>query len=527
MNETAVRAHPIRWPHGAALVALLALYLAVSLHRLDVVPPVYEDEPWQASTGLKLAREGVFGSDLFAGLWGSEHRHYWFMPLHPLLLAATYRVAGFGLFQTRLEPVAMGLAVLLLTYALGRRLFGPTVGLAAVAALLMVRTAGLTRSQPTGILLVDFTRIARYDPLVPVLGLAALHVYLWAERRSDLRLHALAGVLAGMTGLAHLYGAFWIAVLAVLSVWNRSGWRALAALGAGCAVPCLAYLVYVLGDVPDWIAQTRGYAPRFGLLDPSWYWHNLAGEFHRYGPGLGPPGLEWVRRPGFFVALGTVPASLAALARRATQGDWRARAVVAPALVFPVLFALLITLKLANYLLTVVPLGALAAAWGGVTAWRRSTPMRRGLSLRVALAAAALTVAAEGGSRYLALQRTAASTTPYGTFIARVRAAVPPASRILGQHSFWFGLEGFDFRAVDVPLLLADARYTSPPLPLEATLENIAPSVVLVDARLRAYMTGTPDLLAAGLHTWIERGFTLTATIPDPTYGTMEVFCRR
>src|SRR5512145_2716333 len=86
----------------ALLAVLLLLYLVVSLRQLTIVPPVYEDEPWQASTGLKLAREGVFGSDLFSGLNGMERRYYGFMPVHPLLLAATYRIAGFGLLQTRL-----------------------------------------------------------------------------------------------------------------------------------------------------------------------------------------------------------------------------------------------------------------------------------------------------------------------------------------------------------------------------------------------------------------------------------------
>jgi hypothetical protein len=511
------------------LAGLLTLYLGFSLNHLTVVPPVYEDEPWQASTGLKLAREGVFGSDLFRGLWGSERCHYWFMPLHPLLLAVTYRVAGFGLLQTRLEPVTMGLLTLLLTYALGRRLFDPDVGLVAVAALLLVRTAGVTRSQLTGILFFDFSRIARYDPLVPVLGLAALHTYLSAERRGDWRLHVGAGLLAGFAGLAHVYGSFWIVALLVLAAWNRSGARALSALAAGCAVPAFAYLLYVLRDVPDWIAQTRGYAPRFGVLDPRWYVHNVLAEPHRYGPGLGRFGLGWALRPGFWAAAAAVPLSLAALAGRAWRGARAARAVVVPALLLPALLALLVTLKLANYLLVLAPLAALAASWGVVTAWHWAAAGPRRVVVRVALTCAALAVAVDGGTRYLALERAAAATTPYSGFIARVRAAIPPGSRILGQHTFWFGLESFDFRSIDVPLLLSDARFTSPPRPAQETLDTIVPDVVLLDDRLRAYLSGAPttDPFPPALRAWMaRRAFTLAATVHDPTYGTMEVFCR-
>lgn len=111
------------------LLALLLLYWAVSLHHLDVTPPVYEDEPWQASTGWKLATRGVFGSDMFAGYYGMDRRYYGFMPLHPVVLAVMFRAAGVGLFQARLEAVVMGLLTLALTYSLGSRLFRSAMGL--------------------------------------------------------------------------------------------------------------------------------------------------------------------------------------------------------------------------------------------------------------------------------------------------------------------------------------------------------------------------------------------------------------
>ena len=150
---------------------------------------------------------------MFTDFYNMEQRHYWYMPVHPLLLAATFRVTGFGLFQTRLEPVMMGLLILVLTYMLGQRLFGPTIGLLAVAFLLCVRLTGLTRIQVSGILLLDMARIARYDMVVPVFGLASLHAYLSAKRGGAairLSVYALAGLFAGLAGLSHLYGIFWI-----------------------------------------------------------------------------------------------------------------------------------------------------------------------------------------------------------------------------------------------------------------------------------------------------------------------------
>lgn len=516
--------------HALLLTAFVLVYLAVSIRHLSVVPAVYEDEPWQASTGLKLATRGVFGSDLFEGLNGMERRYYGFMPIHPLLLALTYRVAGFGLLQSRAEAVAMGLLILLLTYALGRRLFDSTVALVSVAFLLFVRTTGLTPSQVTGILLVDMARIARYDIVVPVFGLASLHVYLWsAQRRHCGWRFAVAGLLAGLAGLSHLHGAFWIVVLVLLALWNRAGWRSVAVLVAGCAAPWLVYIAYVLEDLPSWLAQTRGYAPRFGLTSLSWYWSNLLDEPRRYGPGLGPPGMYWLLRPGVWAALVVLPGSLAALGLRARSRHGAlkeagaARAILVPALALPALFALLLTLKLANYLITIVPIGAVAAAWGTVTLWRASEA--RG---RVVLALLCLAVAAEGTSRYVALEQAAAQTTPYAEFISRVRAALPPQARVVGLHNYWFGLEQFDYRSFAVPLSWTDPAHQSRPLSLQQALDRVSPDFVLIDVRMREYFgnrAGSDESAAGRFRRWLhERNGLLVRRIDDRTYGSIEIY---
>ncbi len=512
----------------ALFFGLLLCYLAISLHNLTIVPPVYEDEPWQASTGWKLATQGAFGSDMFAGFYGMELRHYWFMPVHPMFLAVTFQVAGLGLFQTRLEPVLMGLLTLVFTYTLGRRLFDSTVGLLAVAFLLFVRLTGLTRSQVSGILLLDMVRLARYDMVVSVFGLASLHAYLSACQQGRNRWYFIASILAGLSGLSHLYGVFWIIALGLLAFWDRAGWGDMAVMALGFAAPWLPYLAYVLSDLPDWIGQTRGYAPRFDLLSLHWYWSNLLHEYHRYGPGLGPLGWHYLLRPGYWAALIALPSSLLALARRAVcLGDQAARVIVVPALVFPTLFALLISLKLANYLVTVIPLGALAAAWGGVSLWRWAERDRRRRWVRVALAGLFLAATAEGATRIAALEAAAATTTPYADFIARVRAHIPPGSRVLGLHNYWFGLHDLDYRAWLVPLLQADPTYWSPSLSMDEALDQIAPEVILIDSRLQAYFDSAvaTDPKPHAIRAWMnDRGYVRAAVVTDRTYGPMEIY---
>jgi 4-amino-4-deoxy-L-arabinose transferase-like glycosyltransferase len=500
-----------RWPWLLA-GALLALFLLTGLRHLDGVPQVYEDEPWQASTAYSLLTRGTFGSELFSGFFNMDQRYYGFMPLHPFLMAATFKLIGVGLGQARVETEVLTALTLILTFALGVRLFNAWVGTLAVGMLVLVRWTGLTYVQLTGMPIVDFARIARYDPLVPVVGLSALHVYVAARKHRRAWLFGLAGALAGLAGLAHVYGLFWVAALLLLAVWDRASSGAVVAIGVGAVLPWLPYAAYVLTDVPDWRGQTLVYAGRFELLNPGWYVSNVVQEFHRYGPGLGPPGLAWLLRPGWWFVLVALPVSLFALARRALACDAAARAIVVPSLLFPLLFAVFITLKLVNYTLIELPLFALAMAWGLHILWQRVARLRPVLA--VILAA----IVVEGGGSLARLEEAAATLTPYPAYIAEVRQQIPPGSRILGLHSYWLGLQDFSYRSFLVPLNWADLG-----VPLDQALEQVDPDVVLLDPRMRAYFGSVPD--GERFEAWLRRhAAELIGQVDDPTYGLMQVY---
>lgn len=518
-SRSALRAHAVET--GTIGVSLL-FYLAVSLWRLDVVPPLYGDESWESSAAWKLATQGTFGTDMFAGFYGMEEHYYDFLPLHPLMLAAAFRLLGLGLFQARLVSVTMGFFVLLLTYALGRRLFGWRVAALAVAFLVAVRLAGTTRYVTTGIPLIDVARIARYDIVVPVFGLASLYVYLFARDRAASLGYIAAGLLAGLAGLAHLYGVFWVFALAALALFDRAGVRSIGQMALGFVIPWLPYVAFVLAHPGDWLGQTRHYAPRFDLLNPHWYWKNLLQEPRRYGPGLGPPGWSYLARPGFWMTLALLPASLLALARRGLfAGDATARAVALPAVVLGILFALLLHEKLAYYALTLWPLGALAVAWGGLSLWRR---VER-LWLRGAIVAALVAVAIESGTRIAALHAAGTAATRHDRFLARVRAHVPAGSRVLGLQDWWLGFHDLDYRAWPVPLMKSSPEFWSPPLTIEGALEEIGPQVILIDSRMRADLEGNPR--GTAVYGWMrEHEYRQVASVTDATYGTMEIYRR-
>jgi 4-amino-4-deoxy-L-arabinose transferase-like glycosyltransferase len=496
----------------------VATFVVISVWRLDTLPPVYEDEPWQASVAYKLATQGVFGSDVFAGWNGMEQHYYGFLPVHPVLMAGIFKVLGEGLLQARLEAVLAATLTLGLTLVLARRLFSSAwLGPLAVGLLLFVRWTGTTTIQVTGIPFVDLARIARYDVVVPVFGLASLIAYRGGTSGQAWRF-GVAGLLAGLAALTHVYGLFWLIALGLLVLWERKGARALVWLLAGALLVWLPYLLYVLSDLPEWRAQVAGYADRFGLLDPRFYVSNLADEPRRYGPGLGPPGLGWLLRPGLWSLLVLVPLSLLGLARQALRhSDSAARTLLVPAIAFPVLFALLLRLKLVNYTLTFLPVLALACAWGILQAVDWLQPRRGVIGLGLA-SLLALSLVLEGVSRLALVESLPA--TPYATFIGQVHRTIPAGARVVGLHNYWFGFEDTEYRSFVVPLAWMDPGG----LPLDLGLKRLAPDAVLLDDRMRTYLTYDPRA-RAGFDAWvIASGARLADQVDDPTYGLMQIY---
>jgi 4-amino-4-deoxy-L-arabinose transferase-like glycosyltransferase len=524
------------------LILLLLTYWAISLLSLDSVPGVHQDEPWQASTGWKIAQTGVFGSDLFTGFHGMEQHYYAYMPVHPLILAVFYRAGGLGLWQTRLETVTLGLLTLALTYHLGQKYFSRPVGLLAVAGLLLVRHTSILPHHPTGVLFLDVVRIGRYDVAVPVFGLAALALYGWGTRGQGkfprlatlLPYHLImSGLLVGLAALSHVYGLFWLVALVFLAIWDGvSGgkkpgcthkpgfWvgRTLFYLGVGFVLPMLGYVAYVLPGWSDWLAQTQGYSPRFDLFNPSWYGQNLLHEVERYHPGF-----DSVWRPGLLATIIIFPLSLFWLIRRGWQGDSSARLVVVPAIVFPVLFALLIYLKLSNYLVTVLPVWLIMLAWGS---WQIVT-RQRSLILRVLLVGMGILVAGEGAGRIMVLSYLARTNTPYAEFAAALHTPIPPGSRVLGLHDYWLGFQDTDYRSWFVPLALAGGRYEPFVQSIRTSLDQFQPQFVLIDPQMRNYLENSSpeDQRVAAIKQWLmENHYASQYTVDDPTYGRIDIY---
>ena len=510
-----------RWP----LILLMLLYWATSLERLAVYPLVGEDEPWIAAAPYKLATEGIFGSDLFAGYYGMDRHHYQHLPAFHLLEAGVFFLGGVGVFQMRLLPVILGLLILPLSFAVGRQIGGARAGIVAVLLLCTLRFAG--GATVSGIPLLDIARINRYDVGVPAMGLAALWMFDRAEKTRAMLWYGASGAAAGLAGLFHMYGLFWLAVFWLILL-SRRGVRlfrqkAAYSILAGACLVWLPWLLYVAAGWNDFLGQQRFIADRLDLLNIRFYLTNLLHEIDRYRAAdiFDEAGRLQLTRPGLWATLFGLPISLLLLWRERRQPG---QALILALGVHIILFALLLKQKHYNYMIAFWPLMMVALACGGALLWR---PNRARFLVLLVL----LPVLVEGLAGISQRRTMAARVTPYETYMAEVADYIPEHSLVLGLQHYWLGLRQYPYRTWLLPLFMAEPRWYSESLTLEQALERVDPDVVLIDrhmAQLFARMANAQDPdHERYLQFWrfMERHeAVLVGAVEDGDYGRMEVF---
>lgn len=520
-----------RRPSVVTLSALL-IYLFVSLSHLSVFPPVGEDEPWIAAASYKLATHGLYGSDLFAGYYGMDQHVYEHMPVYSLLEAAAFKLFGVGVFQMRLLSVAFGLALALTVWAVGRQMAGERAG--ALAVVLMVGLRVADGGDATGILLLDRARISRYDIAVPVFGLLALLAFNRAERTRARAWYATAGALAGLSGLSHLYGLFWMPVFFAVTI-ARRGRRSvrdgqLWSLVAGFAAMWVPWVAFVATGWSDYLAQMRTSSDRFDLLNPSFYLSNVVREIDRYRfiELFDPSGSLRLARPGAWTALFGISVAVAAILwLKKRQRDDPVFALAVASIVQVTMFAIWLSTKSSNYVIALWPLGMLCLAWFGIWLWDR-WPEVRGRAGLVALLAFILI---EGGARIAHAQGTARKTTPYDWFESQVAACIPAGSLVLGFQHYWLGLRQFPYRTWLLPLYYADPNLYHEPISFDRAIERVNPDVLLVDRYFTDLLETTKDprypyhRVHAGFEAFTTRHrMDPLCVVRDRTYGTLAVY---
>jgi hypothetical protein len=368
-----------RW-EWIALVLILLLAVGLRLTRLELIEFKY-DEATVARGALAIAR----GERLPAvGMVSSQGPHN--LPLSEYLLALPFRLshdprlaAGFlGL----LGAVAVGL-----TWWVGRREFGPLVGLVAAA---------LFAASPWA---VSFSRKlwAQNQPVLTLLFVAAM--FAWVVRR---RPWALVGALAAVGGLIglHLGGLALVFVLGLVGLFFLRRLRPLPLL-VGLAVLLLLVAPYVIYDARhEWgnarafldMAQRDATADLDGvrmlsMIVGGWHFWDLAGAQHvAFMDGLPALwALDWLEAAAFWAGTAWLVVWLvrrAARERGRLDGEAAARLVLLCWLATPLLLQVRHSAPLGpHYFILLYPAPHLVIALGVRDLWTALGPRRVGRAL--------------------------------------------------------------------------------------------------------------------------------------------------
>lgn len=511
---------------------------------LDRVPLVNDDEPWIAEPGFRFWERGAFVSELFRGFFGAEQHFLLHAPLFSIITGGVVSLFGPGLVQVRLVSLAMATATAGLTFLLGRRLLSSRHGLLAV---LMLTTWHITPGvpyQPTGITLVDLGRLARYDIAVPVAGVAAFLLILpLADRAAPTRWRfMLAGAIAGLGVMCHATGLAWVGILCVTVIAAR-GWSAgFAASGwiaAGTTVALLPWLVFMIDGWQDLRAQHGYLSHRYDLLHWRFYAGNVWREWRRYS--LIVRGLQHMQ-PGAWLIVISGLTGVWALFRSAGVGgsagpgaqghgrhDPRMHVLRTAVAVGVALFALGLNPKPYHYAAALWPLLALTAAVGLVTLLR--APARL---IRLAAIVMVMAAVTEGAIAWGRIMWQASSTTAYDVLCDRLAAEIPRDSRVLALPPYWFCLAPRvdAYRALIVPVLIAQTRFRSNPEALNDALSTVDANVLVLDRAMLTFMEQAHDpanpahqfgLTAKGLRNYLSRHSARHVVVEDPSYGRFEI----
>ncbi|MPZ48797.1 MAG: hypothetical protein GEU75_05695 [Dehalococcoidia bacterium] len=540
-SSGALSASNRRWLQPLALLLLVLIYLATVLPNLANDPIVGGDEGWIISASAKLAGQGVFGSDLFAGFYDAEDHYYFNLPLHHIVLAGVFEVTGSGIVEARLASVVFGLLALLLTYALGRKIAGPGAGLLAAALLVLLR---LNLTPFSGLTLTDLGATVRYDLIAVPYGIAAVLILSRSPFEVRLWQAAVAGLLVGLAALTQFIGAFFVLPLAlyVMTLLMPLGRRLLltTVLGLAMLAPFLPYGLYIAADLDDFRGQARAVEQEADLLSPAFYVRQLRDEPDRYNLGLDFDGIpstaeEALRRPSARLALLVALPIAAVYLVSMGRSDPRRRLLAFVLIGLVVQLALFESTKRFVYWVVVVPFLCIAIPDLAIAVWRlhpsgkltrdwSDVPLLRWLA-KGAVGGILAVVAIEGLAVAAKDVRDAPDAPGYADVGSRLREAIPDGSSAAGDNRLWPALRDRDYRSLHLLFY-----YTNPDISRDRTtdvfgaMDRIGADYLLLSPLGRDILTRLSPDHAAEFERYMSERAELVTTIDNAAYGPIEVY---
>ena len=429
-----------------ALILLLVFYVVLYVSALDRYPLIGVDEPWYADIPRTLAREGRLAKPTFEGFLGMENSAVSEPPVYVILLAAVFKLLGFGFVQARLLSVLCGLVVVVLLYAIVCKVFSQRVALWSAIALVV---------NPV---FFHFMRNARQEPLVAVWFMCSLF---WIVRRHLF----LAGLFAGLAPLTHQTGSVSSAVVGFVVLWlawkRKASWWMVALFGVGAAIPVLGGVVFVLSNYDAFFAQFGAFgAGKFSTLH--WFWWHLLDFPQR------------VLDQGTSFMIGVLP-GMVAVGLLCFFGVGRARAVGFMGVAWLILFGAFFPSRNQGYFLAVLPLLSAAVV---LFLWhlRRKSVLLAGAVVLLLLFQPAV----------IAYKLYQYNDADYWSFCSKLRAVIPPGKFVVGYSPFLYCMDSYADKFVvkeafeyldDVLVRPGGSKYV-----FLTAVKNAMPDVIILDS---------------------------------------------
>jgi hypothetical protein len=540
-------ASPISLPQKLSFAGLKVLYLEVgavmaaglllllfTLPNLANHPVPTDDEIWILSASHKLATEGVFGSDLFAGFYDAEDVYLFNMPLHHIVLAAVFKIFGTSIWVARLVSIGYGLAALALVYVLAKKVGGVAVGAVALVLMLLLR---LNIGFDTGLPLQEMARTIRYD-LAPVpLTLAAALVLL---RPTPWRC-AIAGGLLSIATLMQFYGFFMLPIAAAYLLWDSTPLRSRLTLvgitAAASMVVAAPYGVYVLANYNDFEGQTSTLERRIHFTDPDFYITNVKRETKRFPFQWRDAKQVLTNRPSARLAvLIGLPAAAALAGWTALRQKTAAHKLLFLTLVgLPLQFAVLDSQKIYFYWIGVMPFLSIGLAYLIVSGLRQLPPpspdvLRAPLKYVVPASLAGLAagflmiVLVEGTYAQVQGARAWDDATDYMSLRGKLDDYVPPGSKVLGATALWWAMPDTDFRSYYMLFYSTNVKIAEHPTTITAYLDEFGVEYIVLNRTSRMFLLRLIPTDKVELNTYLLESGERVAYFEDRSYGFIEVW---
>jgi 4-amino-4-deoxy-L-arabinose transferase-like glycosyltransferase len=475
-------------PTGPAVLGAIAIatYVAIGLLTLARMPIVWLDEPWYTQPAWSFVTNGSFGMPMFAGLHGLDQDNVAFGRIYLGGIAVSFKLLGLGPFQARLPSFVAGLAVIYLTYLLGRRLWNARAGVFAAIALAV-----------SPVFLMQ-THDARPEILLLAFLLASLYLAVRSDAKLGIRGHIGAGVIAGLAADIHLNGLLVPFVLLVFVAVRTGHQPILMRRGAAILVGTLLGwmwwgMVHVLPNpalfVDQWSSGLSGVLP-IQLLGADLRTVLMAEPLRFLQATLRWWPLAWLMPLG--AILGGV-----ILVRHHRDGN--ALGVLGGIAAMILFMALIVARKAPTYAVLVWPLGALL-----VGRWL-TVAVGRAASIRILVAtslASVFALAVVGASQWQG---------NYDRFVGQLRNYIPAGATIQGEPTYWYGLADHPYIA---------NQYFGRDAPYAETVRRLGIEYIIADGYfLDTILKVERTVSEAEVQDFLAHHADLVVELQDPQYG--------